>query len=1110
MSLDEALFRITEIKKKRTDKLDLSGLGLTHFSFSKELLEVSDYLTELNISNNRFGYEGALEIGKYLKNLSVLNISFNNIGFGGTAEISRNLKNLLYLNISDNNIGYKGSEEISKFLKKLSYLDISANNIGDDGVTEISRYLKNLSYLKISSNNVGYSGASEIGNTLKNLSYLDISDNSVGVDGTAEISKSLENLIYLNINSNNIGSAGVYEINRHLKNLSYLNIGANNIGDDGAAKIAEIVKNLSYLNISSNDIGDDGAVKISTMFNNLFSLNIASNNIADMGVSGISKSRNNLFYLDISNNNIEDHGAGEIGEYLKSLSYLDISFNKIGDDGAAKISNSLKTLSYLNISSNNIGDNGINTIYIAYKDITHTSILLSNNKTSPVLTSATTSWDGLRQYFDSISIKEKNVTLRALNILLLGNTFSGKSSLQQFYLNGGKVFEEIKKEDRTWGITHNTIESPLLNNLRLSFWDFGGQEYFHGTHRLFIGGRNCLYLVLWEAEYETMQTGELDEKPLRNENNDECYPAAYWLGTIHHFEQNKDVGERIMVLQSRMDVQKVKKDAQKTHTESWPSFLNKQKFGLQPENSVGVSIKGASSIGETHTRRYYEARWNVFKIRFEQLIKKYKSEYQFNEDMFKILGEDGLLKWRTQYPLALNKQAFLNLCHAFYAKGDDFIIPYLENSGDILTFKDNPILSDAVFLNPEGLLNSIYGILNQNVKQKGGVFLKKDVKNEVLLNVMIEMDLVFENPQKPGEFIAPQFMNENAEISKLLSHLRKLLKIAFSLRFPDFMPRGMVTRFISKKGKRSVDGVFWKYGVMYHYSGFAGNDIKVLVEADENNRFIRVYADDKPGRYNALIEVYDWFAMQKDFDESKRETQRSTDKNSQELKERKFDDKRLGGDLELSIDGQNYADIEEINNAIDQSALKVRDTTGGYMSIDSMFYVLLNKTTVMPKKIFFSYSRYDKGYREELDVHFATLKRQGLIATWYDGEIEAGMDANAKIKTELENADIVLFLLSPHFIANDYIVNIEMKIAKEQHKTVVPITIRACDYKKFFAEYFEEDKQGFLTEKQFYKGQGNCETRERDIIWIASEQHAAKRDEYYNFIVEGVKRIIER
>src|SRR6185312_3468131 len=153
--------------------------------------------------------------------------------------------------------------------------------------------------------------------------------------------------------------------------------------------------------------------------------------------------------------------------------------NQIGDEGALAISQNLGKLDTLYIRNNSVEDRGIREIYNAFKD-KWIDVWLQGNHTSAALTSATSDWETLKQYFNSISGGKKIVELYALNILLLGNTLSGKSSLQQFYLDGGKVLKAIRKDRRTWGITHKTIESSLQSNLRLSFWDFGGQEYFHG------------------------------------------------------------------------------------------------------------------------------------------------------------------------------------------------------------------------------------------------------------------------------------------------------------------------------------------------------------------------------------------------------------------------------------------------------------------------------------------------------------------------------------------------------------------------------------------------------------------------------------------------------
>ena len=39
--------------------------------------------------------------------------------------------------------------------------------------------------------------------------------------------------------------------------------------------------------------------------------------------------------------------------------------------------------------------------------------------------------------------------------------------------------------------------------------------------------------------------------------------------------------------------------------------------------------------------------------------------------------------------------------------------------------------------------------------------------------------------------------------------------------------------------------------------------------------------------------------------------------------------------------------------------------------------------------VFVSYSHLDESYREKLEKHLATLKREG-VKTWFDGRVQAG------------------------------------------------------------------------------------------------------------------------
>ena len=102
--------------------------------------------------------------------------------------------------------------------------------------------------------------------------------------------------------------------------------------------------------------------------------------------------------------------------------------------------------------------------------------------------------------------------------------------------------------------------------------------------------------------------------------------------------------------------------------------------------------------------------------------------------------------------------------------------------------------------------------------------------------------------------------------------------------------------------------------------------------------------------------------------------------------------------------------------------------------------------------VFFSYSHVDESYRDQLEVHLAMLKRQGVISTWHDRRLVAGDALDAGIRRELDQADIILLLVSPHFLASDYCYGMEMTRALERHgqgsARVIPIILRPCEWQQ--------------------------------------------------------------
>jgi len=112
-----------------------------------------------------------------------------------------------------------------------------------------------------------------------------------------------------------------------------------------------------------------------------------------------------------------------------------------------------------------------------------------------------------------------------------------------------------------------------------------------------------------------------------------------------------------------------------------------------------------------------------------------------------------------------------------------------------------------------------------------------------------------------------------------------------------------------------------------------------------------------------------------------------------------------------------------------------------------------------------SYSHKDEALRDQLEVSLSMLKRQGLVEVWHDRRIIAGSPLDGAISAELEDANIILCLLSPEFLASDYCFDVEMKRALERHRAgeakAIAVILRPCDWQNTdFAKYLVTPKDG--------------------------------------------------
>ncbi|MCE2462988.1 MAG: toll/interleukin-1 receptor domain-containing protein, partial [Dehalococcoidia bacterium] len=104
-------------------------------------------------------------------------------------------------------------------------------------------------------------------------------------------------------------------------------------------------------------------------------------------------------------------------------------------------------------------------------------------------------------------------------------------------------------------------------------------------------------------------------------------------------------------------------------------------------------------------------------------------------------------------------------------------------------------------------------------------------------------------------------------------------------------------------------------------------------------------------------------------------------------------------------------------------------------------------------KLFYSYSHEDGQHREFMEKSLALLKRDGLLKDWSDQEILPGRRISVETRSNMDHADIIVFLISPDFIASEECTK-EWIYAKQlasnnQLLFRIPIILRDCAWKDF-------------------------------------------------------------
>ncbi len=102
-----------------------------------------------------------------------------------------------------------------------------------------------------------------------------------------------------------------------------------------------------------------------------------------------------------------------------------------------------------------------------------------------------------------------------------------------------------------------------------------------------------------------------------------------------------------------------------------------------------------------------------------------------------------------------------------------------------------------------------------------------------------------------------------------------------------------------------------------------------------------------------------------------------------------------------------------------------------------------------PLRVFCSHAEPDEPFLDELRKHLAPLCRAGLIEVWDNHLIVPGSDSKEQIDQRLDEADLILLLISADFTASDHCYGVEATRALARHTRgeamVIPILLEPVD-----------------------------------------------------------------
>lgn len=431
----------------------------------------------------------------------------------------------------------------------------------------------------------------------------------------------------------------------------------------------------------------------------------------------------------------------------------------------------------------------------------------------------------LRAYFAELDLGAE--IENQVKVILLGNGRVGKTQLCRRFRD--QPFDDSVESThgvQLWREELRIKAGGQKQTFQVNWWDFGGQDIYHGTHALFLRSR-AVFLILWTPELENRDEYLEGEIPLRNQ------PLAYWLDYVRTLAGE---GSPVIVVQSQCDrfADRRPSPTRPERFEFFESCYYSAKEDLGRETLEGLlrdairyllERNGALDIG--HGRAEVRRRLYAWRSEDQEREPEERRHRTLTLDEFRALCDEagGIVSWK----------------HA---------LDYFHHTG--VVFYDPDLFAKRILLDQDWALEAIYAVFHRGRAvpwlRDSGRFTREDLaflvwqqhspeEQRLFLGLMESCGVCFpcgKTAQGEPRYVAPDLLPPFEAVEPRLHAWRKdepgtpTLRLEYRFFHPAAI-RGLMKSIGRKAGELAE---YWKYGFWFKDGP---RDTQILVRFEDTS-----------------------------------------------------------------------------------------------------------------------------------------------------------------------------------------------------------------------------------------------------------------------------------